>query len=235
MSQLSLLCQTINMYMLFFILKSVGRDDGILNVFLFRLFPVSSSSENEPKGKDYLHPFHRTITVRRGVLAEESADLMQMFFAMRRLGVKSAPWPRSLGGWLPSGFKKLNPCVQRRFRFWVTILCSLDSSFQKVILAQFGGRRVLSYFDQSCPWIPSPTPIYSYSTLHPSEVWNGFAPWSKYCHTVLQLAVSSCGYSVPKHLYLFYKQTVHRTPLRENLTEGKVTALPIPSQRNVHV
>jgi hypothetical protein len=128
MSQLSLLCRTINTYMLFFILKSVRRDDGILNVFLFRLFPVSSSSENEPKGKDYLHPFHRTITVRRGVLAEESADLMQMFFAMRRLdpkcitddaqmGVKSAPWPRSLGGWLPPGFKKLNPWVQRRFRF----------------------------------------------------------------------------------------------------------------------
>ena len=116
------------MYKLFFILKSVGRDDGILNVFLFRLFPVSSSSENEPKGKDYLHPFHRTITVRRGVLAEESADLMQTFFAMRRLdpkcitddaqmGVKSAPWPRSLGGWLPPGFKKLNSWVQRRFRF----------------------------------------------------------------------------------------------------------------------
>jgi hypothetical protein len=114
--------------MLFFILKSVRRDDGILNVFLFRLFPVSSSSENEPKGKDYLHPFHRTITVRRGVLAEESADLMQMFFSMRRLdpkcirddaqmGVKSAPWPRSLGGWLPPGFKKLNPWEQRRFRF----------------------------------------------------------------------------------------------------------------------
>ncbi|KAG0602696.1 hypothetical protein M758_10G033900 [Ceratodon purpureus] len=92
-----------------------------------KLFPMSSSSEHEPKGRDYLHPFHRTIAVRRGVLAEESDDLMQTFIAMRRMepkcrtddahmGVKSSPWPRS-PGWLPPAFKKLNSWVQRWFQF----------------------------------------------------------------------------------------------------------------------
>lgn len=92
-----------------------------------KLFPVSSTCEQEPKGKDYLHPFHRTITVRRGVLAEESADIMQTFFSMRRLqpkcatadariGVKSAPWPR-FPAWFPPALKKLNYWVHRWFQF----------------------------------------------------------------------------------------------------------------------
>ena len=119
--QLSFLYQTLKIYKSIVILKVT------IHWMFFRLFPMSSSSEHEPKGRDYLHPFHRTIAVRRGVLAEESDDLMQTFIAMRRMepkcrtddahmGVKSSPWPRS-PGWLPPAFKKLNSWVQRWFQF----------------------------------------------------------------------------------------------------------------------
>lgn len=92
-----------------------------------KLFPVSSSGEQEPKCKDYLHPFHRTITVRRGVLGEECGDIMQTFFAMRRqqpkcrtddpqIGIKFGLWPRS-PTWSPLAFKRLNSWVRRWFQF----------------------------------------------------------------------------------------------------------------------
>ena len=77
----------------------------------------SGESESEPAGKDNLHPFHRSITVRRGVLAEESAEIMQSFFAMRRLQPKCRIDDAHVGvkslGWFPVAFRKLKSWVRR--------------------------------------------------------------------------------------------------------------------------
>lgn len=117
----------------------------IVNVFpdlACRLFPefsncedcetatTDSSEEANSRNKDYIHPFHRTIAVRRGLLAEESADMMQSFFQMRRLQTKGAqqtstpldkvvPWTRALR-WFPSVLKRLN-VPNRWFHFWCSI------------------------------------------------------------------------------------------------------------------
>ncbi|XP_050372630.1 tRNA(adenine(34)) deaminase, chloroplastic [Argentina anserina] len=62
--------------------KLLGADGSWI-----RLFPDGSQgSESEQSNKPAapVHPFHPNITIRRGVLASECADIMQQFFQLRR-------------------------------------------------------------------------------------------------------------------------------------------------------
>lgn len=60
---------------------------GLLSPFC-RLFPDDGEGGNgaEPSDKPPapVHPFHPKMTIRRGVLATECADVMQKFFQLRR-------------------------------------------------------------------------------------------------------------------------------------------------------
>ncbi|KAM5567582.1 tRNA(adenine(34)) deaminase, chloroplastic [Rosa sericea] len=62
--------------------KLLGADGSWI-----RLFPdgvQGSESEQSEKPAAPVHPFHPNITIRRGVLASECADIMQQFFQLRR-------------------------------------------------------------------------------------------------------------------------------------------------------
>ncbi|KAL6187882.1 hypothetical protein ACLB2K_039277 [Fragaria x ananassa] len=62
--------------------KLLGADGSWI-----RLFPdggQGSESERSDKPAAPVHPFHPNITIRRGVLASECADIMQQFFQLRR-------------------------------------------------------------------------------------------------------------------------------------------------------
>ncbi|GMP58720.1 hypothetical protein CsSME_00022291 [Camellia sinensis var. sinensis] len=63
--------------------KLLGADGSWI-----RLFPIGSEGGNGSESTDKLpapvHPFHPKITIRRGVLAAECADIMQQFFQLRR-------------------------------------------------------------------------------------------------------------------------------------------------------
>lgn len=144
--------------------------------FACRLFPefsncedcetatTDSSQEANLRNKDYIHPFHRTIAVRRGVLADESADMMQSFFQMRRLQTKGAqqtstpmdkvvPWRRALW-WFPSVLKRLNLPIWW-FHFWCSIhgfcqaFCSLLAPPVWNSYASPPALYVLTMFDHS--------------------------------------------------------------------------------------
>lgn len=62
-----------------------------------RLFPggaeAGSSSDLASQPAGPVHPFHPKITVRRGILATECADVMQQFFQLRRKNNKKSESP----------------------------------------------------------------------------------------------------------------------------------------------
>ncbi|KAM1170309.1 hypothetical protein ACFX2G_021200 [Malus domestica] len=62
--------------------KLLGADGSWI-----RLFPEGgegNSSEHSDKPAPPVHPFHPNLTIRRGVLASDCADIMQQFFRLRR-------------------------------------------------------------------------------------------------------------------------------------------------------
>ncbi|XP_068333368.1 tRNA(adenine(34)) deaminase, chloroplastic-like [Pyrus communis] len=62
--------------------KLLGADGSWI-----RLFPdggEGNSSEHSDKPAPPVHPFHPNMTIRRGVLASDCADIMQQFFQLRR-------------------------------------------------------------------------------------------------------------------------------------------------------
>lgn len=68
------------------LLHSTSKND-VLILSTRRLFPdgsQGSESERSDKPAAPVHPFHPNITIRRGVLASECADIMQQFFQLRR-------------------------------------------------------------------------------------------------------------------------------------------------------
>ncbi|KAM1085446.1 hypothetical protein FF1_011265 [Malus domestica] len=57
--------------------------------FLMGVKEIARSSEHSEKPAPPVHPFHPNMTIRRGVLASDCADIMQQFFQLSRPG--SAP------------------------------------------------------------------------------------------------------------------------------------------------
>ncbi|KAM2679692.1 hypothetical protein EV2_011576 [Malus domestica] len=62
--------------------KLLGADGSWIR--LFSDGGEGNSSEHSDKAAPPVHPFHPNMTIRRGVLASECADIMQQFFQLRR-------------------------------------------------------------------------------------------------------------------------------------------------------
>ena len=169
----------------------------IVNVFpdlACRLFPefsncedcetatTDSSEEANSRNKDYIHPFHRTIAVRRGLLAEESADMMQSFFQMRRLQTKGAqqtstpldkvvPWTRALR-WFPSVLKRLN-VPNRWFHFWCSIhgFCQVFCSLlAPPVSNSYASPSALHVVDNVWPFLEQRLCVFTRAiTVQPSQ------------------------------------------------------------------
>ncbi|KAK3020782.1 hypothetical protein RJ639_045854 [Escallonia herrerae] len=79
--------------------KLLGADGSWI-----RLFPdggVKNGLESPDKPAAPVHPFHPKITIRRGILASECADVMQQFFQLRRRKKEKTPEPPTPPSCLP--------------------------------------------------------------------------------------------------------------------------------------
>ncbi|KAF6169006.1 hypothetical protein GIB67_038503 [Kingdonia uniflora] len=74
--------------------KLLGADGSWVRLFPGGGEEGSGSSDLTNHGPGPVHPFHPKITIRRGILATECADVMQQFFQLRRK--KESPPPSCL-------------------------------------------------------------------------------------------------------------------------------------------